>query len=117
MRDQLKVREFAIAKFVEDLAWFSIAIWIVTFRLQRAQDLQRAARELRVDKRILQRNEQTIAAKWSDEPRQSSSRHENHMIRTLDRQTECRHVLERLMKQTIKFFVACRDFRNRLQPF
>jgi len=111
------VREFAIAQFVEDLAWFGIAVWLVFLSLQRAQDLQRATRELRVDKHILQRNEETISTKWSDEPRQSSRGHENHVVGAFDRQAERGHILERLMKEAIKLFVARPDFRYPVQPF
>src|SRR5262249_31605248 len=117
VRDQLKVRELAVAQLVGDLAWFGIAVWIVFLRLQRSQNLQRATRELRVDKSVLQGHEKTISTKWSDEPRQSSRRHEDHMIRAFDGQPERGHVLERLMKETIKLFVACLDLRYRLQPF
>src|SRR6516162_5557709 len=60
--------------------------------------------------------EQTIPTKWSNEPRQSSRRHENHIIRAFDRQAERGHVLERLMKEAIKLFVTCLDLRNGHQP-
>ena len=102
---------------MKDFAWFGVAVWIVFFGLQRSQDLQRTSRELRVDQDILQRNKETISTKWSDEPRQSSRRHENHMIRAFDRQTERGHVLERLMKETIKLFVAGVDLGYGVQPF
>src|SRR4029077_11382204 len=38
------------------------------------------------------------------------------MIRAFDRQTKCRHILERLMKEAVKLFVACLDFHYCLQP-
>src|SRR5262249_46366884 len=85
--DQLEMRKLAVAQFVEDFAWFGIAVRIIVLGLQRAQNFQRPAREFRVDQYILQRNDQAVAAKRGDEPRQSSSRQEHHMVRAPDRQT------------------------------
>src|SRR6516164_7208857 len=39
------------------------------------------------------------------------------MVRTLDRQTQRSHVLQRLMKETVEFFVACPDLDHVLEPF
>ena len=117
VRDQLEMCELAVAHFVGDLARFGIAVWIVLLGLQRAQNLQRPAGEFRIDQDILQRNDQAIAAERSDEPRQSGRRYEGHVIRAPDRQTECGHVLQRLVKQTVEFLVACLDLDHGLQPF
>jgi len=54
---------------VEDLPRFGIAVWIIVLGLQRTQNLERSAGEFRIDQYILQRNDQAIAAEWSDEPR------------------------------------------------
>src|SRR5262245_2395960 len=39
------------------------------------------------------------------------------MVRALDRQTQRSHVLQRLVKETVEFFVACFDLDHGLEPF
>src|SRR5262249_16736818 len=39
------------------------------------------------------------------------------MVRALDRQTQRSHVLQRLVKETVEFFVACSDLDHGLEPF
>src|SRR5260370_39459857 len=110
------MRKLAAAQFVEDLCRCSLAVRIVFLGLQRAQNLQRSARECRVDQHILQRNEQAIAAERSDEPWQSGSRYEDHVARAPDWQTEARHVLQRLAEKTVEMFVACLQLCHHLSP-
>src|SRR5260370_30273640 len=38
------------------------------------------------------------------------------MVRALDRQTQRSHVLQRLVKETVEFFVACSDLDHGLEP-
>ena len=54
VRDQLEMREFAVAQLVQDLARLGVAIIVALLRLQRAEHVQRAAGELRIDQDILQ---------------------------------------------------------------
>ena len=68
------MRELAIAQLVQDLARLGIAIRIVLLGLQRAEDIQRAARELGIDQDVLQRDDQTVAAEGRHEPRQARRR-------------------------------------------
>src|SRR5260370_8219134 len=97
------MRKLAAAQFVEDLSRLSLAVRIVFLGLQRAQNLQRSARECRVDQHILQRNEQAIAAERSDEPRQSGSRYEDHLARALPCPTPPTPLLHTLAQKTVKF--------------
>src|SRR6266446_8124560 len=117
VRDELEMRKLAAPQFVEDLAWFSITVWIIILGLQRTQNLQRAAGEFRIDQYILQRNDQAIAAEGSDEPRQSRGRQKDRMARAPDRQTQRGHVLQRLAKETVEFLVARLDLDHCLEPF
>src|SRR5215467_4393029 len=39
------------------------------------------------------------------------------MVRALDRQTQRSHVLQRLVKEAVEFFVACSDLDHGLEPF
>src|SRR5258708_8352306 len=103
------MRKLAAAQFVEDLSRFSLAVRIVFLGLQRAQNLQRSARECRVDQHILQQNEQAIAAERSDEPWQSASRYEDHVARSPRGPTGRRHVFPRLAQKHVEFFLACLD--------
>ena len=54
VRDQLEMREFAVAQFVHDLARFGVAIVVALLRLPAAEHVERAARELRIDQDVLQ---------------------------------------------------------------
>src|ERR1700741_3608759 len=108
--------QLAIAQFVQDLARFGITVGIVLLGLQRAQELQRPAGKFRIDENILQRNDQTVAPKRSNEPGQAGSRKEDYMVCVLDRQTERGHVLERLAEQTVEFFIAGLNPCHVLQP-
>jgi hypothetical protein len=91
---------------VQDLAGLGIAVVINFFGLPGAENLQRSACKLRIDKGVLQRDNQAVASERGDEPWKSSARHEHQVIRACDRQPERGHVLECLAKQTIKFLVA-----------
>ena len=106
------MRKFAVAHFMQDLAGLGIAVVVFFLCLQGAEYLQCAAGKLRIDQGVLQRDDQAVASKRSDKPRQTGGRQENHVIRARNRQAECRHVLERLAKQTIEFFVAGLDLDN-----
>ena len=63
------MRKLAVAQFVEDFSRFGIAVWVILFGLQRAQNLQGSAGEFRIDQDVLQRNDQAVAAERSNEPR------------------------------------------------
>jgi hypothetical protein len=65
----------------------------------------------------LQRNEQDIATERGDEPRQSRGGYKDRVVRFSDRQTERRHVLQGLAKETVELFVAGLDLGHRLQLF
>ena len=54
VRNELEVCQLAAPQFVEDLARFGIAVWIIILGLQRTQNLQRPAGEFRIDQDILQ---------------------------------------------------------------
>ena len=63
------MRKLAVAQFVEDFARFGITVWVILVGLQRAQNLQGAAGEFRIDQDVLQRNDQAVAAERGNEPR------------------------------------------------
>src|SRR5262249_848420 len=117
VRDELEMRELAVPQFVKDFAWFGIAIWIVLLGLQRAQNLERAASEFRIDQRVLQRNDQAVAAEGSNEPWQPGGGEKHDVVGSLDRQTQRGHVLQRLMEETVEFLVAGPDLDHCFQPF
>ena len=116
VRDQLEMRQFAVAHFVQYLAGLGIAVVVVFLCLQGAENLQCSARKLRIDEGVLQRDDQAVASERRDEPGKPGGRQENHMIRACHRQAERGHVLERLAKQAIKFLVAGPDLDNVFQP-
>src|SRR4029077_6080433 len=94
---------------MQDLTGLGVAVVVNFFGLPRAENLQCSACKLRIDKVVLQRDNQAVASERGDEPWKPGGRHENEVIRACDRQPERGHVLERLAKQTIKFLVAGLD--------
>lgn len=114
VRNQFEMRKFAIAHLMQYLAGLSIPVVVLILCLQRAEDLQCSSCKLRVNKRVLQRDDQTVAAERGHEPRESCGRKKDHVIGACDWQAERSHILECLAKQTIKFFVAGLDLDNLL---
>ena len=110
------MRELPIANFMQYLAGFGIAVVVRLLGLQGAEDLERSARELRIDEGVLQRDDQAVAPEWGDEPWESGGRQENQVIRALNRQPKRSHVLQPLAKETVKFLVAGLDLDHVLQP-
>src|ERR1700693_5919637 len=62
VRNQLEMCKFTVPYFVQYLAWLGIAVIVFFLRLQGAENLQCSARELRIDKDILQRDDQGVAS-------------------------------------------------------
>ena len=54
MRDELEMRELAVPQFVEDLARFGVAVWVIVLGLQRTENFQRPAGEFRINENVLQ---------------------------------------------------------------
>ena len=77
--------QLTVAQFVEYLAWLSVSIRIVFLCLERAKYVQRAACKFRIDQDVLERDDQAVASEWRDEPGKPGGRHEDGMIRALDR--------------------------------
>ena len=116
VRDQLEMRQFAVAQLVHDLARLGVAIVVALLRLPAAQHVQRAAGELRIDQDVLQRHDQAVAAERRHEPRQAGGGHEHHVVGARDRQAQRRHVLDRLAIAAIELLVAGADLQHRLLP-
>jgi hypothetical protein len=116
MRDLLEIRELAVALLMQDLAGFGVTIIVFDLRLQRAQNVEAAAREVRIDKGVLQRNDQAVAAKRGDKPWQARSGQKNLVVSSGDREAQCGHVLKRLMIETIELFIAGADLQHRVEP-
>ena len=77
--------QFTIAQLVENLARLSVPVGVIFLRLKRAEDVQGASREFRMDQNILQRDDETVASEWGDEPGKPGGGQKDDMIRTLDR--------------------------------
>src|SRR5262249_27026069 len=116
MGDQPEMRELTVAQFVEDLSRFCIAVGIVFRRLQRAEEIQRAPSELRIDQVVLKRGDEAVATEWGDEPGKAGRRQERLAIPGLDRKAERGHILECTAKQPVELLVARLNFGDRLQP-
>src|SRR5262245_6106140 len=97
VRDELEMRELAVPQLVKDFARFGIAIWIVLPGLQRAQNLERAASEFRIDQRVLQRNDQAVAAEGSNEPWQPGGGEKHDVGGSIERQPQRGEVLQQHM--------------------
>jgi len=110
VRDQLEMRKLTIAHFMQYLAGLGIAVCVLVRRLQGAEDLQCSAAKLRIDQRVLQRDDQAVASKRRDKPREAGGGQKDHMIGVANRQAECCHVLQRLAKQAVEFLIASPDF-------
>jgi hypothetical protein len=93
MRHQFEVREFTAPQLVENLAWLSISVRIIVRRLKRAKELQRCAREMRINQNVLQPDKQGIASERRDKLRKSGGRHEGPTIGNFDREAKRSHVL------------------------
>ena len=59
------MRKFAIANFVQYLPGLGIAVVVLLLCLQRAENFQCSARKLRIDKGVLQRDDQAVASEWA----------------------------------------------------
>src|ERR1700730_636490 len=114
--DQSEMGQLTVAQFVEYLAWLGVSIRIVFLCLKRAEDVQRATCEFRIDQDVLERDDQTVASEWRDEPGKPGGRHEDGMIRALDREAERGHVLKCAAKKAIELFIAGLNFSHGLQP-
>src|SRR6202051_1148655 len=117
MRNQLEMREFTTPQFVEYLSGFGISVGVILLCLQRAEEIQCAAGEMRVDQNVLKQDDQTTTSERRDEPRKSCRRHECVVIRRLNRKAKRSHVLQGAPKQSIEFLIAGLNFYDRLQPF
>src|SRR6201999_2719249 len=116
MRDQFEMRELAVTDFVKDFPRLGIAIAILLFRLQRSEYFQRSTGELRIDQKVLQGDNQTVPAEWSNEPWQTRSRQKYQVIGAGDGQAEGRHVVQSLTVKAVELLVACTDLQYLAQP-
>ena len=116
VRDQLEMRQLAVAQLVQDLARLGVAVVVALLRLVLPQHLQRARGEFRIDDHRLQRDDQRVAAEQCHEPRQPGGGHEHHVVRALQRQPQGGHVLHTLIVATIEFLVAGIDLQHRALP-
>ena len=80
------MRELAVAHFVQDFAGFGVTIIVFGLRLKRAQNVEAAAREVGIDQRVLQRDDQAVAAERGHEPRQAGSRQKSLVVGSGDRE-------------------------------
>ena len=108
--------EFAITELVRDLAGFGVTIVVLDLCLERAQDVEAATGEVRIDQDVLQRNDQAVPAERGDKPRQAGGWQKNLVIGADDRQPERRHVLERLAIKTVELLIAGADLQHGPQP-
>ena len=108
------MRQLAVAQLVHDLAWLGVAIVVALLRLPAAKHVERTAGELRIDQDVLQRDDQAVAPERRHEPRQAGGGHEHHVVGARDRQTQRRHVLDRLMIAAVELLVAGADLQHRL---
>ena len=53
VRDQLEIGELAVADLVQYLAGLCVTIVVLLSCLERAQDVERAASEIRIDQQVL----------------------------------------------------------------
>src|SRR6185312_6538 len=107
------MRQFAVTKFVQDLARLGVTVVVALRCLVLCQNLQSTGGEFRIYNHRLQRNDQGVAAEQSHEPWQSRGWHEHHVIGTLQRKPQCCHILYTLIIAAIKLLVAGLDFQNR----
>ena len=112
VRDQLEVSEFAIANFVQDFAGLRIAIVVLNLGLERAQDIEAAAREIRIDQNVLQRDNQAVPSERSNKPRHARGRQKNLVVGVADREPQCRHVLQCLTIKAVELLIAGADFEH-----
>ncbi len=110
------MRQLPITHLVWDLAGLCIPVIVQLGCLERAQHLQSAASELRIDQQVLQGDDQTVTAERGNEPGQARCGQEHHVVGAAHGQAQGRHVLERLMIEAIELFVAGADLEHRLQP-
>ena len=91
---------------MHDLSGLGVPV-IVTFGgLPGAEHIQRSAGEVGINQRVLQRDDQAVAAEKGDEPRHARRRHELQVVRALDRQAQGGHVTDRLPIETIELLIA-----------
>src|SRR5262249_17839796 len=94
VRNKLEMRERAEAQLLEDVSRFCIPVGVVLRRLQRAEEIQCAPGELRIDQVVLKRGDQAVASEWGDEPGKAGRGQERLAIPRLDRKAERGHILE-----------------------
>src|SRR5215813_10596026 len=116
VRNQLEVCELSIADLVQDLAWLRVTVVVLGLRLQRTQNVEAATRKVRIDQKVLQRNDQAVPTKRGDKPRQSGGWQEHLVIRAKDRQSKRSHILECLAIKAVELLVAATNFQHCPQP-
>src|SRR4029077_4504830 len=94
---------------MQDLAGLGVAVVVNFFGLPRAENLQCSACKLRIDKVVLQRDNQAVASERGDEPWKPGGGQKTGVLRACDREPGAAQFPEALAKQTIKFLVAGRD--------
>src|SRR6266540_7429597 len=68
MRDKLKMRKLAQSELMHDLARLGISVAILLRSLERPKYLESAAREVGINNRVLQRDDQTVTAEQGNKP-------------------------------------------------
>src|SRR5580704_15476554 len=116
MWNQSEMRQLTVAQFVEYLAWLSVSIRIVFLCLERAKYVQRATRKFRMDKHVLERDDQAVAPERRDEPGKPGGRQKDRVVRALDREAERGHVFKCAAKKAIELFIAGLNFCHCPQP-
>ena len=87
------MRKLAQSELMHDLARLGIPVIVLLRSLEGPEHLESGAREVGINKCILQRNDQAVTPEQGNKPGNACGRRELHVIRPLDRQTERGHVL------------------------